>query len=205
MSELVEPRDFVVDRTLPHDRRRTGSAYEVELYDEIEDDVVDVTGRIRDWGRHWAPIVATFEADVTTSRGLGSCYVQLPDLGEGADVIRGIGRVSGVATDGLVRLDTGGDVVVDESTPPPDALEQLWAEWRCAASAERLAWASSPSRKILAAPARRAPYEPCGAVAVVDTPRSEMANALALIVIGALASLGVEMLYHRWRERRRSA
>jgi hypothetical protein len=39
-----------------------------------------ITGTIRDWGAHWAPLAVEFTADWVSTRTLGSCYVRLPSL-----------------------------------------------------------------------------------------------------------------------------
>jgi len=39
-----------------------------------------LTGRIRNWGRTWRPLILTFDVDWVSGRGFGSCFVRMPSL-----------------------------------------------------------------------------------------------------------------------------
>ena len=103
---------------------------------------------ISDWGEHRTPLVFEFDAAWTSARGMGSCYLVLPELvaiespavsdaraaasGAGSifDEVAGVGsafsgrhRVPGATTFGRVLVRTDGHVAEGQSRPLPRLVD----------------------------------------------------------------------------------
>ncbi len=96
--------------------------------------------KIDDWAQHRTPLVLEFDADWTSDRGLGSCYVVVPELVDidstavedaraaatGAKSVFDLSRDSrtpSAITFGRVILRTGGHIDDSNSRPPPGLVD----------------------------------------------------------------------------------
>jgi hypothetical protein len=124
---------------------------------------------IQDWGEHWTPLVMEFEAALTSSRALGSCYLVLPGLlGVDTPTVRdadaaAAGATSvfertrselrrGAVTFGRVVVHTNGRLLDGEARPQPSFVDgNPWvsglgkigeeaAVWTCIAGPRRADW-----------------------------------------------------------------
>ena len=170
------------------------------------------TAEIRDWGTHRTPLVFEVEGRWTTRRGLGSCYVMLPELVADRDIqlddayaaavgassvldLESTSPVPNAVTFGRVILRTNGHIVDAEARPSPGLVDaNPWVRGLGQVGEEAAVWACEPParRDVLPSQSETTPdvgsvlYVGCGGLAVVEARNVGTVRDLCLLLIGGL-------------------
>jgi hypothetical protein len=213
-SPLSSPQDQGILLEFDSPRIQTNSDYAVGT----------ASGSITEWTKSRAPLVVKFDANWVVRRSLGSCYVLLPsltgksDLGSDGALRAAVNRIGGylegygnagpvslvAGSYGRIKLAVDANVLGDQSSPRSAGFDagQSEAIWTCAASPLEV---NNTIEGMQLGPAHRGTVVPsnqllpgessCGGFAVITMPIYEPFNSLALILIGVVVSICVEVVY----------
>jgi hypothetical protein len=164
-----------------------------------------ITGTIRDWPIHQMPVLLEFDANWSSRRAMGSCYVRLPALvGEpafGAAVSADFALeyrhlvphqlgVTAPALEGesLIEVTNGTDTT-DPRSPPAETPEG--GDWKCRVDP------NSIGNGISVPPVGR-----CDGLTIATRQNADNVRVFLTFVAAALFSLALQMLYEHVRARR---